>query len=107
MRVSLTFRIERVIYIRFKLKNFVIAQTECAEAKRHPAQTIACRMRPDRMRVGGADNNEFSLPVDEFLDEPRTGNAVNFHFLAGDPFHDLLRLVNADFGVLPPALRQS
>src|SRR5450432_2785563 len=56
MRVSLTFRIERVKYIRFKLKNFMIAQTECAEAKRHPAQTFACRMRPGRMRVGGADN---------------------------------------------------
>ena len=33
--------------------------------------------------------NKLGIGVDKFLDQPRTGNAVDFNFLASDPFHKL------------------
>src|SRR6266511_299959 len=33
------------------------------------------------------DKDELSLRVNELFDEPRTRNAVHFHFLARNPFH--------------------
>jgi hypothetical protein len=35
------------------------------------------------------EKDELRVSVDEFLDEPRTRNAVHFNFLASDPFHEL------------------
>jgi bacterial/archaeal transporter family protein len=32
---------------------------------------------------------EFSIAVDKAPDQPRAGDAVDFNFLAGDPFHEL------------------
>src|SRR5207249_3983475 len=37
-------------------------------------------------RVGGRED-ELRLAVDEIADEPRTGDAIDFHALARDPFH--------------------
>jgi len=42
--------------------------------------------------------DKLRVSVDEFLDEPRAGDAVHFNFLAGDPFHKLdSRFVGAWF----------
>src|SRR5882724_5719916 len=35
--------------------------------------------------------NKFSLRVNELLDEPRAGDAVNFYFFTRDPFHGCIR----------------
>src|SRR5260221_9485758 len=38
----------------------------------------------------GRDENELRVPVDEFLDEPWAGDAVDLDVLARDPFHAIL-----------------
>src|SRR5688572_17009361 len=47
---------ERVINNKLALQDFVVAQTERAEAECNPAQTFTRWMRIRRMRVGGADD---------------------------------------------------
>jgi hypothetical protein len=49
--LSLALSIKRVVNDKFSLKNFVIAQLECAEAMCDPAKTLVGRMRIARMRV--------------------------------------------------------
>src|SRR5262245_47995210 len=36
------------------------------------------------------NENEFSMRINELLDEPRTGDPVNLHLLARHPFHEAL-----------------
>ena len=36
----------------------------------------------------GRDEEKFGLRIDEFFNEPWTGDAVHFHFFACDPFHN-------------------
>ena len=41
--------------------------------------------------------DKLGVPVDEFFDDPRAGNSIDFNFLAGDPFHKLNLFVAAWF----------
>ena len=54
--LALTFCVERIVNHELALENFVIAQSERAEAAGHPAQTLAGRMRIGGMRIGCANN---------------------------------------------------
>src|SRR5436309_1725320 len=38
----------------------------------------------------GRDEDELGVVVDEFLDKPRAGYAIDFYVFASDPFHSVL-----------------
>ena len=46
--------------------------------------------------LAGRNEQELGIAIDERANEPRTGNAVDFHIGAGNPLHHCLRTGGTD-----------
>src|SRR6266436_8961812 len=55
-------------------------------AVRHVIYNAVCDGRPIR---GWRQEDKLCIRIDQFADEPRAGDAVDFNFLASNPFHNL------------------
>jgi hypothetical protein len=47
-----------------------------------------------------SQEHKLRVPINEFFDKPRAGNAIHFNFLARKPFHKLDSCVGVAFAIV-------